>query len=391
MSRGFLKRSVLQLVVSAGQIVILGLFIVLFPRMATSATDWAAGYFLTMAITTPIFMFFTFELRKRTAAHEGEDILHLNRQRMMGTLSATLVSLIAFVALWLAGFFSDIYLFLVIVFFKIAQNINDQITANYEWQDAFRNSAMSGGLRVLAFVPIAAGVSMFMGPNLGIILGTLAFVAVWVVFDARHAIKVPRWFGATKIGADTWLAGLGAFIISLTVNAPRVLVAMLFGEAALIIMGVGQSLNRIGQIISGSLVQTLLAVRKKAGTDNAKNQSIVAMAQVAVLIGMLALIPLWKIVFDYASEAPGFTIAMIALLIFGFASQINYMIQSLLLVAKGSAQFAASPVYFLIVLAMGTVLLWLTGLLGFFTFLILMIVARIIQSLLNLWQLRLEA
>ncbi len=386
MRSGFLSRSLLQLIVSGGQVLILAMFIVLFPRLAESPSEWAANYFLAMAITTPIFMFFGFELRKRTASTEASDISHFNRQRMFGNFAAIVLSLLSIPILIVTGLFADPVVFVAIVLFKTVQAINDQITANYEWRDAFRMSAMSGTLRLVLFVCAATIGSFAFGPNMGIVFGSLSFLAAWLLFDRRHQINVASWFTFKRggTGSEDWLAGLGAFMISLTVNAPRLIAAYLFGEAALIIMGVGQSLNRIGQILSGSLVQTLLAVQKK--TKDAKNETLVVGIQLGILVVLILALPVWRTVFDYASGAPEFTFALILLLIFGFASQINYLVQSLLLVRKGGAKFAASPVSFLIVLVIGMVVLWLAGALGFSSFLILLIVARLAQTALNGWQ-----
>lgn len=386
MSSGFLSRSLLQLIVSGGQVLILAMFIVLFPRLAESPSEWAANYFLAMAITTPIFMFFGFELRKRTASSEATDVNHFNTQRMLGNFAAIALSLLSIPILVATGLFADPAVFVAIVMFKTVQAINDQITANYEWRDAFRLSAMSGTLRLVLFVCAATVGGVAFGPNIGIGLGSVSFLVAWMFFDSKHQIKVGSWITlkSASAGSEDWLAGLGAFMISLTVNAPRLVAAYLFGEAALIIMGVGQSLNRIGQILSGSMVQTLLAVQKK--TKHAKNEKLVVAIQIAILVALIVALPLWRIVFDYASSAPEFTFGLILLLIFGFASQINYLVQSLLLIRKGGAKFAASPVSFLIALVVGMIVLWSSGALNFSSFLFLLIVARLIQTALNAWQ-----
>lgn len=355
MLRLILNRTALQLVVSGAQVATLALFVVVWPRQAAVPRLWAADYFMAMAVMTPIFMFFSFELRKITAASQDPaDLMMFHRRRVSGVLMGAGLSLLCLPALLGLEMQRDVAIFLAVLSFKIASMLGDQISAHYEFHDDFRGSALSNALRSVVFLIVGIGAGLVIGPTPAVFAASAAMLAVSVLHDRPRGAFGTGWSPAPLSGLPraTWEAGFGSFLISMTLYGPRMVAAFLLGEGGLLVMGVGQTLNRFGQILSNSLSQTLMVLQKRAGFDIGRATWIIFGLQVVVLAAMIAAMPLWNRVFGYAAGETDFGLGLILLLIFGLASQFNYLIQSLNLVRQGTGGFVLGPVVFLAVFAL---------------------------------------
>lgn len=383
---GLGKRTALTLVVAAGQLAILAVFVAIMPRFAPDAAGWAANYFMAVAVTTPIFMFFGFELRKITAAHDSGDVAGFNRLRLAGAGMASVLSMLCFPLVAMTGFADDLALFVGVVLFRLMQAMNDQITANYEHRDEFVRSAVSASVRVPVFLLVALPVGWLISPTTALFAGSLALVVVWFAYDRKHGSIPPNWAmrGRIPLNGQDLLAGTGAALISLNLSLPRFLAAALFGQDALNILGVGQALNRGGQTLAQSSTQALIAFQKIVGRQNlAKSRWVLAGVQAVIAVGLAILMPLWAIIFDYVAHAPMFTTGLLMLFVFGFFSQINYLAQSMVLLHSGAGRFAASPLIFIVLFGLGAALLYAISALTFTNMLVLLIVARVGQFIQN--------
>lgn len=383
--RGFINRAALQLVVSFNQIAMLALFVVVFPRTAQNPTAWAAEYFVSIAAITPIFMLFGFEMRKRSAAQELSELDGFNSKRALGILVSVIFSVLVFLVLFFYGLLNAAYIFFSVLIFKVFLSLNDQVSANYEARDNFRALMVSSLLKFGVFSLISVSISIFFEPSLGITLGSIAFIAVWMLYDAREGISVFRWMANVQLNLakNDWLAGVGSFLIALTISVPRLLAAGIFGETAVNILGVGQSLNRVGQVISNAFTQTIIAVQKKKIDHKSAPVRYVFASQIFIFLCMLALIPLWNWVFSYA-DTENFSILLGFVLLFGVLSQANYIVQSFILVTRGEAQFASSPIIFFVFFGIIAFGCYLFNAVSFSALLGTMISARLLQIVVNL-------
>lgn len=387
--KAFLRRSSLQLLTAFSQIAILALFLVAFPKLADDAAGWAADYFVSLAIVTPIFMLFGFELRKRSAAEAFEDLDGFNGKRVRGTGYATLVCVGLAIPAVLLGFVDALGIYAAILVFRIGTAINDQITANYEAQDRFGRSLSSNLSKTILFMIVSLAVGFAIGPTLGVVAGTMAFCIVWLVADRAYMSGFADRSGdpVARITLDDVTTGIGSFMVALTVSLPRLVAAAAFGEHILNMIGIGQSLNRIGQVLSGSFTQTMIALRKKAVSAKGAETRLTYLAQIATFVVMLCLIPVWKKLFPYADGAE-FLWVVGAVLFFGLLSQINFVLQSIRLLRGGGRDFSRSPMTFLILFCSLTAVIWAMGLLDVAALIGVMLVSRIAQLLLNLRALR---
>ena len=192
----------------------------------------------------------------------------------------------------------------------------------------------------------------------------------------------------TNLPRETLAAGGGSFLVSLTLYGPRLIAAAILGEAAILVMGVGQTMNRFGQILSNSLSQTLIVLQKRAGFATGKATALLFGLQVIVLLAMIGTLPLWSHIFSYANGAENFGLAIVLLLIFGLASQFNYLLQSLNLVQHGPRVFIRGPLVFFMTFGAALLATWLLGELGLINLITCMLVARTVQIGYNLIQRR---
>ena len=376
----------LQLVSALVQIATLAIFLVIFPRFSEDAAGWTASYLAAISITTPVFMCLGFELRKRTASDNSESPDGLNFRRGAGALIATLLCTIAYPLLAATTLVQDGLIYFAVVAFKAVDSINDQIIANYEWSDRFRSLAISSLLKVAFFTSSALIGSWYCGPTNGIWIGCLQYPIVWALYDRTYGILPFRWlrFNVTTLDSNDWFSGFGSGLVALTVHLPRILGLLILGESAINAIGVGQSLNRVGQILNGSMVQTFLAMQSRKRLASSVSSWLIVTVQAVVFVLLVLGIPLWTKLFDYTSGVPNSVWLLI--FTFGLLSQLNYMFQSQVLVSRGGSVFALSPTIFLAAFSIGVTVLVALSAATLVNVLFLMNACRIMQILYNFEQ-----
>lgn len=378
-------RAVLQMVGALAQVTVLVVFAVYLPTTAVIPVQWASDYFLALAVLTPIFMFFGFELRKMTAASQDRDPSALHRARVTGLVLSLIVGLFAYACLQLMGMDVDGPVFAVVVIFKVVMGLHDQVLAEYERQDRFVRLAASSLLKAAAFLLVAVATAPIFGPTNGALAATLAMGLLLVGYDIPENGLSWSWLsiGPRRVSRDMWLAGFGSLLVSSTLNTPRILAAAILGDAALVILGVGQSLNRFGQILSGSLTQALIVLRKRAGFAKDKALGAVLLLQIMTALILAAALPLWGRVFSYAKDLPEFSLGLILIIAFGLLSQANYLLQSLTLVSGRVIRFILGPTLFHIIFLLCLIGYLLTGYSTLSSFIVIMIIPRLAQLLYN--------
>lgn len=382
--KGYLRRAGLQVLTALSQILMLALFIVAFPRLADDASAWAADYFVSLAVLTPIFMFFGFELRKRSAAETPDSMNALFGKRMRGTVYALLVGAALLLPTLALGLVSTGSIYAALLVFRVGTAINDQITAHYEAEDRFGLSLLSNLTKTGLFVGVSLAFGAVVGPEIGIIAGTAAFAIVWLLEGRNHlsALAIWRTDETSRIDRNDLMTGIGSFMVALTISLPRLVAAAFLGEQVLNMIGIGQSLNRIGQVLSGSFTQTMIALRKKLVSARGRETGATLAAQVATFFVMACLIPLWRVLFSYA-DGDAFVWVVGAILFFGLLSQVNFVLQSIRLIQGGGRAYLKSPMTFLAIFSTLTALIWALGQLNEATLIASMLLSRIAQLFMN--------
>jgi hypothetical protein len=386
-----LNRTLLQLVVSASQVVMLALFVVIWPRQADVPRSWAADYFTSIAIMTPVFMLFSFELRKITSGSAGDsDILQFHRQRITGVILSIVLCVVALPILIVFDMQQSTTIYLAVLTFKISQTLGDQISAHYEWHDNFKESARTSALKAVSFVIVGTATGFYIGPTIAIFAASTSTILVAWAYDRPRGAFNTAWkpVSLSGLSSDTWAAGLGSFLISTTLYGPRLIAAALLGEGAILAMGVGQTINRFGQILSNSLSQTLIVLQKRVSFPTVSATAVLFGIQLFVLMVMIIALPLWNRIFGYAAVEDNFGILIVLLLIFGLASQFNYLIQSLNLVQRGAKGFVLGPLVFIAVFATLMASLWGIQGIDVLELIICMLIARSTQIIYNLKEMR---
>lgn len=371
----FARRLILQIASALSQVAILICFVTYLPGLSDDPTGWAARYFVALAVVSPIYVFFGFELRKITASYDGADAGLLHRKRLLGLALATVASLLVLVLGLPFGLRGGGAVFLVVVLFRIVMGLHDQFLADFERQDRFGAAAISSLLKAVAFVlvamlvPLAASAAgVRAGADGTALLATLSMLVIVYLYDIRRGTGIElsstimltsaersNWPTYSSITREDWLTGLGSFLVSMTMNAPRLLAAILVGELAVVLLGVGQSLNRCGQIMSGGLTQMLLVLRRRSGFGTGRFLLAAVAVQCAIFASMTLSLPIWKIAFPYVSGAQLFETALVLLFFFGLLSQTNYLLQSLRLVEGRVTDFVKSPVVFYVAFFLGII------------------------------------
>ena len=103
---------------------------------------------------------------------------------------------------------------------------------------------------------------------------------------------------------------------------------------------------------------------------------------------MIIALPLWNRIFGYAAVEDNFGTLIVLLLIFGLASQFNYLIQSLSLVQRGAKGFVRGPLVFIAVFATLMASLWGIQGIDVLGLIICMLIARCTQIIYNLAEMR---
>lgn len=380
--RGFVTRAALQLGVASTQVIILALFVAVLPLLDMDPTNWAAEYFISLAVTGPVFMLFGFELRKYTAAAELSELAGLNSKRMWGTVLAVVVSVVLLLVLIAFKIVTAPSIYLALLVFKMANAVNDQISANYESVDRHGDAVRSNMLKTVVFIVVALGTAILADPTVGVIAGSFGFVLVWATFDRQRVSGVFTFAWHGGFLREDWFLGFGSFLVSLTLNLPRLFAAAFLDDTVVVLLGIGQSLNRLGQLLSAALTQALIATQKRIKSGSRGPLLFSIAVQVIAFVGMILALPIWSRVFAYA-DRPVFTPVLIAVLFFGLLSQLNYIIQSLIMVHVGGRAFLYSPIVFLVgfcAILFGVAVIFSIGL---YVLLTAMIAARIVQMLWN--------
>lgn len=381
----FVRKLSKQLASSGVQFLHLVLFVVLFPRLIDNGESWLAQYFLYTSILSPVYMFASLESRKRTVLGSVEEAIELNTKRF--TFSAIALILSALIALILHIFLfvpSMLFLCSLSLFFFFT-SVNDQASANYERVQKFGSSLLSSLSKVVVFwFCLLISVQLF-EPWIAVTIACVSMIIPIFILDlnAFGANSGLVSFGRVNFKQGDISAGLGAFVLSISQHGPRYASAAI-SENALLVLGVGQSVNKFGQLITASIFQTYISTRKGANRFLMASFFVMLGAGAIWVVLLYALLPIWLALFPSISDIKGINILLMWVFIFGVASQVNYALQSLILVNSGPDAFLRSAFLYLLVCTLGILVLFTTDNLLLPALLWLMVGVRGVQLAMNL-------